>query len=128
MTKKERAFELRNNTEVHYNCAQSVLIPFAPEAGLTDEKANALMLNFGGGMGCGAMCGAITGALAAMGGLDLPQDKRVELIEKFREEFGGIDCAKITEGMEKGTPEMKAKCGEFIGFCMDFVCRESGLE
>lgn len=128
MTKKEKAFELRSNTEVHYNCAQSVLMPFAGELELTEGKAFDLALNFGGGMGCGGMCGAVTGALMAMGGLGLPLDKRVELIEGFRERFGGTDCAVITAGMEKGSPEMKARCGEFIGCCMDFVCRETGLE
>lgn len=128
MTKKEKTFELRNNTEVHYNCAQSVFVPFAPEAGLSDETANAVMTCFGGGMGIGSVCGAITGALAAMGALDLPMDKRMELMDSFREKFGHVDCERITEGLTRGTPEMKARCGQFIEFCVDFVCRESGLE
>ena len=69
MTKKQKLYTLRNDPNVHYNCAQSMLIPFAGEIGITEEQANALTLNFGGGMGCGAACGALVGTLAAMGGL-----------------------------------------------------------
>lgn len=47
MTHLEHAAALRADTTTHYNCAQSVLIPFAKEAGLTEEQANALAENFG---------------------------------------------------------------------------------
>lgn len=57
----DRARELREDPDVHYNCAQSVLIPFAEEAGLTAEQANAITANFGSGMKIGSVCGAITG-------------------------------------------------------------------
>ena len=69
MTRKEHSKALRAHPQVHYNCAQAVLIPFAQDMGLTPEQANALTLNFGAGMGCGAVCGAISGAFVAMGGL-----------------------------------------------------------
>ena len=35
----EKAKELRAITDVHYNCAQSVLVPFAKEMGMTEEQA-----------------------------------------------------------------------------------------
>ena len=66
MTKKERAAQLRNDPNVHYNCAQSVLMPFAEELGLTPEQANAISAHFGSGMRVGATCGAATGALMAL--------------------------------------------------------------
>ena len=46
-----------------YNCCQSVLLAFAPELGLPEEKLLAMGACFGSGMGsmdetCGALCGA----------------------------------------------------------------------
>ena len=42
MTKYEDMIALRNHPDIHYNCAQSVLIPFAEDMGITREQANAL--------------------------------------------------------------------------------------
>ena len=41
----------------HYNCAQSILVPFAGEAGLEEEQAYQLGAMFGSGMNHGATCG-----------------------------------------------------------------------
>ena len=122
MTKHEDMIALRNHPEIHYNCAQSVLIPFAEDIGITREQANALALDFGGGMGCGSVCGAVTGALMAMGGLELPQEKRLELIEKFRAAHGTIDCAGLVKDLEPGTPERKQLCDGLVAECLNFVC------
>ena len=46
----DRAKELRACQSPHYNCAQSVLLPFAPDAGMSEEDAFRLAANFGGGM------------------------------------------------------------------------------
>jgi len=63
----ERAEELRAITERHYNCAQSVLVPFAKDAGLSEEDAYRIAANFGSGMKMGSVCGAVTGALMVLG-------------------------------------------------------------
>lgn len=128
MRKKEKMTALRNDPTVHYNCAQSIAIPFAREMGVTEEKATDLLLNFGGGMGFGSVCGALTGALVTMGGMGLPQEKRVELVEQFREQFGHVDCGTLTAGLERGTEEMRTTCDRFISFCLDYICREVGTE
>ncbi len=128
MTKQQQMLALRNDPNVHYNCAQSVAIPFAGEMGLTPEQANRLMINFGGGMGCGSVCGALTGALFTMGGTDFPPEKRSELIEQFRAKFGSIDCGVLSAGYERGTPEMRELCDGFINFCMDWICHELNVE
>ena len=72
----DRAKELRAITERHYNCAQSVIVPFAAAAGIDEETAYKFGANFGGGMKMGSVCGAITGGLMALGmlGLDDPAD------------------------------------------------------
>ena len=36
MTKKQKLYTLRNDPNVHYNCAQSMLIPFAGDIGITE--------------------------------------------------------------------------------------------
>lgn len=57
----DEAKNLRKSQERHYNCAQSVLIPFAKEAGLDVETAYKIASGFGSGMKTGKVCGAITG-------------------------------------------------------------------
>lgn len=63
----QRSHELRDDPNIHYNCAQGVFIPFAERKGLTAEQAGAITENFGGGMRMGMTCGAITGGLMALG-------------------------------------------------------------
>ena len=128
MTRKEDRSALRADTQVHYNCAQSVVVPFARDMGLTRELAYDLALNFGGGMGCGATCGALIGALAVLGGLGQPQEKRLELIRTFRAANGAIDCAALLKAAHQRGEERKPHCDGLVRQCVDFVCRETGLE
>ena len=46
----DRAKELRAIVTPHYNCGQSVVLPFAKDAGLTEEQAMGICANFGGGL------------------------------------------------------------------------------
>ena len=120
MTKKQKLYTLRNDPNVHYNCAQSMLIPFAGEIGITEEQANALTLNFGGGMGCGAACGALVGTLAAMGGLGMPQEKREELIAEFQSRHQCLNCRRGWSGELRSrkcavTPSLRAAWTGYAG-------------
>ena len=128
MTRKEDMAALRADTQVHYNCAQSVVVPFARDMGLTRELAYDLALNFGGGLGCGATCGALIGARAVLGGLGQPQEKRLELIRTFRAANGAIDCAALLKAAHQRGEERKPHCDGLVRQCVDFVCRETGLE
>lgn len=128
MTKREEMLALRSDPTVHYNCAQCLTVPFAPELGMTRELAGAIARNFGGGMGCGGMCGAVTGALMVMGGLGAPQEKRTELTELIRREFGSCRCDELTEGLERGTAAREARCGALVARCLDYVCQLTGNE
>ena len=69
----KRAEELRAITERHYNCAQSVFVPFAKECGLDEEEAYKVAANFGAGMKVAGTCGAITGGLMVLGMLGILQ-------------------------------------------------------
>ena len=128
MTKHEDMVALRNDPEVHYNCAQAVLIPFAEDLGMTREQAGAISAHFGGGMGCGSVCGAVTGALMAMGGLGISEDERLELLKNIREKYGSYLCCELTKDLEKGTPERKAKCDGLVADCLHYVCQLTGKE
>lgn len=128
MTRKEDMAALRADTQVHYNCAQAVTVPFAQDMGITREQAYNLALNFGGGMGCGVTCGALVGALTVLGGLGLPQEKRLELIRRFRAENGAIDCAALLKAAFQRGEEKKPHCDRMVRQCVDFVCQETGLE
>ena len=56
----DRAKALREDPNVHYNCAQAVTATFAEECSLTREQAIKLGAHFGSGMKMAATCGAIT--------------------------------------------------------------------
>lgn len=128
MTKHEDMTALRSDPEIHYNCAQSVLIPFAQDIGITREQAAGLALNFGRGMGCGNVCGAVTGALMVMGAMNVPQEKRIELLTLIRREYGSFCCGELMKGLAHGAPERRAKCDRLISDCLDYVCRLTGKE
>lgn len=59
MPRRERAVMYKRD----HNCCQAVLLAYAPELGLPEEKLLAMGACFGSGMGsmeetCGALCGA----------------------------------------------------------------------
>ena len=110
------------------NCAQAVLGQYAEELGYDREETDRVAACFGGGMLMGDTCGAVTGALMALGGLNIPQEKREELIAAFRAAHGCIDCAELVKGLEPGTPERKAVCDGLVAECLGFVCKETGEE
>lgn len=121
MTHPEHAAALRADRTTHYNCAQSVLIPFAKEAGLTEEQANALAANFGSGMRHGATCGAVTGALMALGVLGCGEEESRALLQSFREQEGDLDCARLLAiGNEKGMTK-KDHCDGMVLAAVELV-------
>ena len=126
MTHAEHAAALRADKDTHYNCAQSVLIPYAKEAGLTEEQARALAENFGAGMRHGSTCGAVTGALMALGLLGYGEDKARELLRAFRAQQGELACARLLAiGKEKGM-DKKAHCDSMVLAAVELVDRLTG--
>lgn len=93
----EKAKELRNNTEIHYNCAQSAVVPFAEAAGVSEETAMRFAAGFGGGMRRASVCGAVTGGLMALGlfGIDDPATLG-QYHRRIKENHEGfLDCADL---------------------------------
>ncbi len=121
MTHTEHAAALRADKTTHYNCAQSVLIPFAREAGLTEEQANALAAHFGSGMRHGSTCGAVTGALMALGILGCGEDESRKLLQAFRTKEGDLTCARLLAiGREKGI-ERTSHCNSMVRAAVELV-------
>jgi C_GCAxxG_C_C family probable redox protein len=91
-----------------YNCAQSVVVAFCDELGMTPEAAARMASSFGGGMGrMREVCGAVSGMLLVAGilyGYDSPGDdvskmKHYTLVQslagQFRQQVGAIVCREI---------------------------------
>ena len=119
----DRAKELRAIVTPHYNCAQSVLLPFTEEAGLTEEQAMKIAANFGLGMKMGSVCGAVTGALMILGlnGIEDP-DTLARLYRKVKQNHEGcINCADLLRiNKEKGNAR-KPHCDAMVYECIGIV-------
>ena len=101
----DRAVELRGRTDIHYNCAQTVLCAFADTLGMTEEEAFKLGSHFGGGMKMGATCGVITSGLMILG-MAGKGDTAVakEYVDGFRARHDNVlNCAELLRiNAEKG--------------------------
>ena len=106
MTRLEEVQYLRTEPDGrHYNCAQSLLVPFASEVGLTKEQADALGANFGAGMKMGATCGVLTSALMLLGMKGCTPQQAAQLVQRFREKHQDTDCAALlSKAKEAGIP------------------------
>ena len=124
----DRARELRAVTEPHYNCGQSVLIPFAKDAGLTEAQAFAICINFAGGLRRASACGAITGGLVVLGlfGIDDP----TEYYRALRAGHEGmLDCAELLRKNKELGREKKPHCDALVFECvtlLERILREHG--
>ena len=114
MTRMEDCQVLRATVEPHYNCCQSVLVPFAAELGMTREQAYALGYHFGSGMRHGSTCGAITGALMVLGMLGYDEQAATALLRKVREEHGALDCATLLRTSHEAGIPRKAHCDGIV--------------
>ena len=112
----DRAKELRAITRIHYNCAQSVVVPFAGAVGISEDTAYRMAANFGGGMKMAATCGAVTGALMVLGLAGIDDVPLLhELYRKVRENHEGfLDCADLLRlNAQKGQPK-KPHCDAMV--------------
>lgn len=112
----EKAEELRKKTERHYNCAQSVLIPFAEETGIDEETAYSIASGFGSGMKTGGVCGAITGGIMVLGLLELDTPENIQtLFKEVREAHEGFtDCRDLLSLNAKNGGERKPHCDSMV--------------
>ena len=98
----------------HYNCAQSILVPFADEAGLEEEQAYQLGAMFGSGMNHGATCGVITSALMLLGLKGYSTKEAGELLRRFREEHQATECAALLTRAKEAGVTRKEHCNALV--------------
>lgn len=121
MDHMEQVRALRTDTEVHYNCCQSVLIPFAGEMGMDREQATALGAHFGSGMRHGSACGALSGALMVLGGMGYDEQTALELLRSFRQNHGATDCATLVRASHERGEVKKAHCDGLVFEMVEFL-------
>ena len=110
----EKAQELRNAKDTTYNCAQSVIIPFAQDMGLSENQVCVLGSHFGAGMRHGSTCGAITGALMVLGCLGYDEKEAMAILHQMKERHGATDCPTLLRtSHERGEPR-KAHCDGLV--------------
>jgi len=108
----ERSRQAEDLFRQGYSCAQSVLIPFCAETGLSPRTAALLASSFGGGMGrLREVCGAFSAMLMVVGlthGSAAPADEDGKarqyaeiqrLAALFRQQNGSIICRDLLEGV-----------------------------
>ena len=101
-----------------YNCAQAVMVAFAPDLGIDADHALRLACGFGGGLARRQeVCGAVSGGVIALGlkhGRGESQDKTRtaetyvkvrELLAVFEEAHGTHVCRELLGGCDLSTPE-----------------------
>lgn len=111
-----RARELRAIVTTHYNCAQSVLLPFAEDFGMSEEDVMRIAVHFGAGMKMGSVCGAVTGGLMALGlaGLDDPKIANA-FCRRIRENHDGmLDCRDLLRVNAELGREKKPHCDAMV--------------
>lgn len=118
----DRAVELRMDPNVHYNCAQAVVIPFAEEKGFTVDMLMKIADNFGAGMRTGNVCGAVTGALMALGvcGAGEPSDAQT-LLKMVKENHGTLLCGELLKISHDKGKVKKAHCDGMVYECVNAV-------
>ena len=113
MTKLERARELRADTARHYNCCQSVVLPFA---------VLKLAEHFGSGMRRGSVCGAVTGGLMALGLMGKSGSQDAQAFQRaFREGSQYLDCAELLKCAKERGEEKKEHCDRMVFLAVELV-------
>ena len=119
----EKAVALRNDPEVHYNCAQAVVCAFAQDCGITEEQAKAVGANFGSGMKMAATCGAVTGGLMVLGLMGVEDGPSVAGFQRaIRDNHSGcLNCADLLRMNKEKGGEKKPHCDAMVYESVELV-------
>lgn len=119
----ERVKELRNDPDVHYNCAQALLAAFGPDAGISEEDACRITANFGSGMKMGGTCGAVTGGLMALGLNGVEDGATIgAYLRAVRDNHSGcLDCRDLLRMNREAGRKQKPHCDDMVYECTELV-------
>ena len=112
MPRRERAVMYKRE----YNCCQAVLMAFAPELGLPEDRLLAMGACFGSGMGCmEETCGALCGAQIAQGLLKYDNCRMNPQASLLRAEFEQRCCATRCKDLKGvGTGHVLCSCEDCV--------------
>jgi C_GCAxxG_C_C family probable redox protein len=146
MNPTEKSQLAKRYFEEGYNCAQSVLLAFCEETGLTQDQAARLASTFGGGMGrMREVCGAVSAMFMVQGLLEGYTDPKAkeekaavyarvrEVADRFREKNHSIICRDLlidTEVSPGTEPEARTKeyyerrpCGCYVEDAAELIAQ-----
>ena len=109
-----KARALRADASAHYNCAQAAIIALRPEDGPDEADCVRMGAFFGSGMRCGSVCGAVTGALMALGLQGAGEKSGQELLRRFRDKNGALNCAELLKAAAQRGEERKSHCDRMV--------------
>lgn len=116
-----RARDLRASTTIHYNCGQSVILPFAGDMGLTEEQAMGICANFGGGLKRASACGAITAGIIVLGVFGIEPAEYYQALRANHDDM--LDCADLLRRNKELGREKKPHCDGLVFECVSLVER-----
>ena len=105
------------------NCAQSVIMPFSQDAGLSEDMAKKIASHFKLGMRCGGLCGAVSGALMVLGLYGIDEGSAVQdLYSRVRARHDGcLNCPDLLrQNKEAGNPQ-RQHCDQMVFECVQYV-------
>lgn len=114
MDRMETVKALRDDPNVHYNCAQAVAMAYAEDCGLDAAAAQKLAAHFGSGMRHGSTCGAVTAALMVLGMLGKSEDEAKRLMNEFRKKNQFLDCAQLLQEAANNGEARKPHCDRMV--------------
>ena len=105
------------------NCAETIMMTYADELGLSESQMKALGTNFGGGMKSGSTCGAVTGALMVLGAFGISDPHIVgEFQRKMKENHNGmINCFDLLRANAQAGGQKKPHCDGMIKEAIELI-------
>lgn len=112
----DMAKELRMDSQVHYNCAQSVIIPFAKELGYDEKHVYDMGRALGAGLRAGETCGAIVGGLMVLGIYEQDDPGTVsEYYKRMKENHEGMTrCSDLLKANKEKGEDKKTHCDNMV--------------
>ena len=114
MNHMEEVKALRARVDKHFNCAQSLLVPFAEELKLTKDQAEAMGAFLGAGMMHGGTCGALSSTLMILGAKGYDKQETEKLIARFQEEHTKTACEALLANAEARGIARKTNCDGLV--------------
>lgn len=119
-----KAQQWRNDSVYPYNCAQSILLTFADDIGLSREQAISLGANFGGGMKAGNTCGGISAGLMVLGllGIQDPQATATYWHAFMANHEGMTNCRDLLRTNAERGGQKKPHCDRIVYEAVEEIC------